>query len=126
MARIAGVNIPSEKRIDIALTYIFGIGRTKAKKILEKVQISGAKRVHAMSENEFIKIREVIDNDHVVEGELRREVAMNIKGLMDLGCYRGLRHRRRLPVRGQRTRTNARTRKGKAKTIAISKKKTTA
>lgn len=122
MARIAGVNIPSEKRIDIALTYIFGIGRAKARRILESVKIDGAKRVKTLTEDEVIKIRETIDRDHIVEGDLRREVAMNIKMLMDLGCYRGLRHRRKLPVRGQRTHTNARTRKGKARAIPGKKK----
>ena len=122
MARIAGVNIPSEKRVDIALTYIHGIGRSKAREILIKTQIDPSKRVHKLGDDEVIKIREVIDSDYVVEGDLRREVSMNIKMLMDLGSYRGLRHRRKLPVRGQRTHTNARTRKGKAKPIAGKKK----
>lgn len=118
MARIAGVNIPSAKRLDIALTYIHGIGHVKAKEICEKAGLPAEKRVHQMSESEVIKIREIIDRDYTVEGDLRREVSMNIKRLVDLGCYRGLRHRKKLPVRGQRTHTNARTRKGKAKPIA--------
>lgn len=118
MARIAGVNIPTGKRIDIALTYIHGIGRVKAKEILDKTNIDPSTRVHALDEQDVIRIRETIDSDYIVEGDLRREVSMNIKRLVDLGCYRGLRHRKRLPVRGQRTHTNARTRKGKAKPIA--------
>ncbi|MCP5361920.1 MAG: 30S ribosomal protein S13 [Hyphomicrobiales bacterium] len=122
MARIAGVNIPTQKRVEIALTYIFGIGRTRAKEICGKVGIPTERRVHQLTEDEVIRIREAIDADYVVEGDLRREVSINIKSLMDLGCYRGLRHRRRLPVRGQRTHTNARTRKGKAKPIAGKKK----
>lgn len=122
MARIAGVNIPSGKRVDIALTYIHGIGKTKSSEILEKAGVSPETRVASLTDQEVIKIREVIDAQYTVEGDLRREVSMNIKRLMDLGCYRGLRHRRRLPVRGQRTHTNARTRKGKAKAIAGKKK----
>lgn len=122
MARIAGVNIPTAKRLDIALTYIHGIGRAKATEICQKTGLPVAKRVNELTEAEVIKVRETIDRDYTVEGELRREVGMNIKRLMDLGCYRGLRHRRRLPVRGQRTHTNARTRKGKAKPIAGKKK----
>tara|TARA_B100001564_G_C20309899_1_gene520889 strand:- start:26 stop:394 length:369 start_codon:yes stop_codon:yes gene_type:complete len=122
VARIAGVNIPSQKRIDIALTYIYGIGRSTAVGIVDKLKIDGATRVHQLSDSDVIRIRELIDSDFTVEGDLRREVAMNIKALMDLGSYRGLRHRRRLPVRGQRTHTNARTRKGKAKPIAGKKK----
>ncbi len=118
MARIAGVNIPTQKRVEIALTYIHGIGRTKAKEILTKVGIPGTRRVHELTEDEVIRIREAIDRDYKVEGDLRREVAMNIKRLMDLGCYRGLRHRKGLPVRGQRTHTNARTRKGRGRAIA--------
>ncbi len=118
MARIAGVNIPTQKRVEIALTYIHGIGRTKAKEILTKVGIPGTRRVHELTEDEVIRIRESIDRDYKVEGDLRREVAMNIKRLMDLGCYRGLRHRKGLPVRGQRTHTNARTRKGRGRAIA--------
>ena len=122
MARIAGVNIPTNKRVEVALTYIHGIGDTFAKQICEKVQIPAERRVSQLTESEISQIREVIDHDYVVEGDLRREVAMNIKRLMDLGCYRGLRHRRGLPVRGQRTHTNARTRKGPAKPIAGKKK----
>jgi small subunit ribosomal protein S13 len=118
LARIAGVNIPTQKRVEIALTYIHGIGRTKAKEILTKVGIPGTRRVHELTEDEVIRIREAIDRDYKVEGDLRREVAMNIKRLMDLGCYRGLRHRKGLPVRGQRTHTNARTRKGRGRAIA--------
>ena len=124
MARIAGVNIPTNKRVLIALTYIHGIGRAKAQQIVDKVGIPEEKRVNQLSDDEVLKIRELIDKDFVVEGDLRREVAMNIKRLMDLGCYRGLRHRRGLPVRGQRTHTNARTRKGPAKPIAGKKKAT--
>ncbi|MEK9945941.1 MAG: 30S ribosomal protein S13 [Alphaproteobacteria bacterium] len=122
MARIAGVNIPSNKRVEIALTYIFGIGRTKARQIREQAGLAPERRVNELTDAEVIQIREIIDNDFVVEGDLRREVSMNIKRLMDLGCYRGLRHRRRLPVRGQRTHTNARTRKGPARPIAGKKK----
>lgn len=122
MARIAGVNIPSNKRVEIALTYIFGIGRTKARQIREKAGLSAERRVSELTDAEVMQIREIIDGDFVVEGDLRREVSMNIKRLMDLGCYRGLRHRRRLPVRGQRTHTNARTRKGPARPIAGKKK----
>ncbi len=122
MARIAGVNIPTSKRVVIALTYIHGIGSAKAQEICERVNIPAAKRVNELSDAEVIQIRETIDRDYMVEGDLRREVAMNIKRLMDLGCYRGLRHRRGLPVRGQRTHTNARTRKGPAKPIAGKKK----
>ena len=122
MARIAGVNIPTQKRVEIALTYIHGIGRTKAAQICTNCNIPAERRVQDLTETETMQIREVIDQGHVVEGDLRREVAMNIKRLLDLGCYRGLRHRRGLPVRGQRTHTNARTRKGKAKPIAGKKK----
>ncbi len=118
MARIAGVNIPTQKRVEVALTYIFGIGRTRAKDICAKLSIPDARRVHQLTDDEVLRIRELIDRDFVVEGDLRRETAMNIKRLMDLGCYRGLRHRKGLPVRGQRTHTNARTRKGKARPIA--------
>ena len=124
MARIAGVNIPTNKRVLISLTYIHGIGRTKAKEICEKVGLPPERRVQDLTEGEIIQIRELIDSDYLVEGDLRRDVAMNIKRLMDLGCYRGLRHRRGLPVRGQRTHTNARTRKGPAKAIAGKKKVT--
>ena len=122
MARIAGVNIPTNKRVIIALTYIHGIGRKKALEIVDKLGIDHARRVQDLSDQEVVQIREAIDTDHMVEGDLRRETAMNIKRLMDLACYRGLRHRRGLPVRGQRTHTNARTRKGKAKPIAGKKK----
>ena len=122
MARIAGVNIPTNKRVEVALTYIHGIGDTFAKEICGKVQIPVERRVSQLTESEIIQISEVIDRDYVVEGDLRRDVSMNIKRLMDLGCYRGLRHRRGLPVRGQRTHTNARTRKGPAKPIAGKKK----
>ncbi len=118
MARIAGVNIPTQKRVVIALSYIYGIGATSAREICTKVGIGEAKRVQQLSDAEILRIREVIDRDYQVEGDLRREIAMNIKRLMDLGCYRGLRHRKGLPVRGQRTHTNARTRKGKARAIA--------
>ena len=122
MARIAGVNIPSNKRVEVALTYIHGIGDTFAQQICTKVNIPPERRVSQLTESEIIQIREVIDRDYMVEGDLRREVAMNIKRLMDLGCYRGLRHRRGLPAHGQRTHTNARTRKGPAKPIAGKKK----
>lgn len=122
MARIAGVNIPTNKRVVIALQYIHGIGGKKADEIMQKVGIAYDRRVQDLSDAEVLQIREVIDRDYLVEGDLRREVAMNIKRLMDLGCYRGLRHRRGLPVRGQRTHTNARTRKGPAKAIAGKKK----
>ena len=122
MARIAGVNIPTNKRVLIALQYIHGIGPKIAHEIMEKVHIDEARRVSQLTDQEVLQIREMIDRDHLVEGDLRRDVAMNIKRLMDLGCYRGLRHRRGLPVRGQRTHTNARTRKGPAKSIAGKKK----
>ncbi|HUN99717.1 MAG: 30S ribosomal protein S13 [Xanthobacteraceae bacterium] len=122
MARIAGVNIPTNKRVVVGLQYIHGIGAAKAKEIMDKVSIPETRRVSQLTDQEVLQLREVIDRDYVVEGDLRREVAMNIKRLMDLGCYRGLRHRRGLPVRGQRTHTNARTRKGPAKPIAGKKK----
>ncbi|MAR56081.1 MAG: 30S ribosomal protein S13 [Rickettsiales bacterium] len=122
MARIAGVNIPTQKRALIALTYIHGIGRAKSQEILEKAGIDPTRRIHDLADADVIRLREIIDADYTVEGDLRREVSMNVKRLMDLGCYRGLRHRRRLPVRGQRTHTNARTRKGKAVPIAGKKK----
>ncbi|MFZ4540755.1 MAG: 30S ribosomal protein S13 [Rickettsiales bacterium] len=118
MARIAGVNIPSAKRVVIALTYIHGIGNAKAVEIVEKAEIELTRRVADLTELEVSRLREIIDADYTVEGDLRRETSMNIKRLMDLGCYRGLRHRKKLPVRGQRTHTNARTRKGKAVAIA--------
>ncbi len=124
MARIAGVNIPTNKRVLIALTYIHGIGNKRAKDIIAKVGIAQDRRVNTLTDDEVLKIRELIDRDYHVEGDLRREVAMNIKRLMDLGCYRGLRHRKGLPVRGQRTHTNARTRKGPAVAIAGKKKVT--
>ena len=123
MARIAGVNIPTNKRVVIALQYIHGIGQAKAKEIVHKVGIEDARRVNQLTDAEVLQIRETIDRDYLVEGDLRREVSMNIKRLMDLGCYRGLRHRRGLPVNGQRTHTNARTRKGPRKG-AVAKKKT--
>jgi small subunit ribosomal protein S13 len=122
VARIAGVNIPTNKRVVIALQYIHGIGQAKAKEITTQLNIPAERRVNELSDAEVIQIREVIDRDYMVEGDLRRDVAMNIKRLMDLGCYRGLRHRRGLPVHGQRTHTNARTRKGPAKAIAGKKK----
>ena len=115
MARIAGVNIPTQKRVEIGLRYIHGIGPSKAKEICKKVGIAENRRVHDLTDAEVIQIREAIDRDYMVEGDLRRDVAMNIKRLMDLGCYRGLRHRRGLPVNGQRTHTNARSRKGPRK-----------
>ncbi len=122
MARIAGVNIPTNKRVEIALTYIHGIGRTKAKEVCESAGLPSERRVNELTDAEVIQIREIIERNNVVEGDLRREVAMNVKRLMDLGLYRGLRHRRGLPVRGQRTHTNARTRKGPARPIAGKKK----
>jgi small subunit ribosomal protein S13 len=122
VARIAGVNIPSGKRVEIGLTYIHGIGSAKSKEICGKIGIARERRVSELTDAEVIQIREVIESDYMVEGDLRRETAMNIKRLMDLKCYRGLRHRRNLPVRGQRTHTNARTRKGPAKPIAGKKK----
>lgn len=122
MARIAGVNIPTNKRVEIALRYIHGIGPAFAKEICETVGVEPARRVNQLTDAEVIKIRETIDAGYLVEGDLRRETSMNIKRLMDLGCYRGLRHRKKLPVRGQRTHTNARTRKGPAKPIAGKKK----
>jgi small subunit ribosomal protein S13 len=124
VARIAGVNIPTNKHVDIALRYIYGIGPANARLICKKVGISLDRRVSDLTENEIIQIRETIDHEYIVEGDLRREIAMNIKRLMDLGCYRGLRHRKGLPVRGQRTHTNARTRKGPARAIAGKKKVT--
>jgi small subunit ribosomal protein S13 len=124
LARIAGVNIPTNKRVVIALQYIHGIGAKKAQEIMDKVHIPQERRVSQLTDQEVLQIREVIDRDYIVEGDLRREVQLNIKRLQDLGCYRGLRHRRNLPVRGQRTHTNARTRKGPAKAIAGKKKVT--
>ena len=122
MARIAGVNIPTNKRVAISLTYIFGIGQTKAREICQKASVSETSRVNQLAEGEVTRLREIIDGEYRVEGDLRRDVAMNIKRLMDLGCYRGLRHRRGLPVRGQRTHTNARMRKGRARPVAGRKK----
>ncbi len=124
MARIAGVNIPTQKRVEIGLRYIHGIGPHTAHQIVTQLGIDPTRRVSDLTESEVIQIREIIDRDYLVEGDLRRDVAMNIKRLMDLGCYRGLRHRKSLPVRGQRTHTNARTRKGPAKAIAGKKKVT--
>jgi small subunit ribosomal protein S13 len=122
LARIAGVNIPTNKRVVIALQYIHGIGQAKAREIVDRVGIADARRVNQLTDQEVIQIREAIDRDYQVEGDLRRETSVNIKRLMDLACYRGLRHRKGLPVRGQRTHTNARTRKGPAKPIAGKKK----
>jgi len=124
LARIAGVNLPTNKRVVIALRYIYGIGPTNAVEICQRVGIADNRRVNQLTEDEVVRIRETIDRDYTVEGDLRREVAMNIKRLMDLGCYKGLRHRKGLPVRGQRTHTNARTRKGPSKPIAGKKKVT--
>ena len=124
MARIAGVNIPTNKRVEVALQYIHGVGPKTAKEIMTKVGIDDARRVNQLTDAEVLQIRETIDRDFTVEGDLRRETSMNIKRLMDLACYRGLRHRKGLPVRGQRTHTNARTRKGPAKPIAGKKKVT--
>jgi small subunit ribosomal protein S13 len=118
VARIAGVNIPNQKRVPIGLTYIYGIGRATAEKICQQLALPENRRVHELTEDEVSRIREAIDREYMVEGDLRRQVAMNIKRLTDLGCYRGLRHRKGLPVRGQRTHTNARTRKGPARPIA--------
>jgi len=120
--RIAGVDLPKDKRVEIALTYIYGIGRSASQKILNTAEVDWNKKAGELSESEVVKIRELIDSTYKVEGELRREVAMNIKGLMDLGSYRGLRHRRSLPVRGQRTHTNARTRKGPRRGVVGKKK----
>ncbi|MBO7257463.1 MAG: 30S ribosomal protein S13 [Alphaproteobacteria bacterium] len=124
MARIAGVNIPTNKLVVIGLTYIYGIGRKTSQEICDKLNIPANKRVNELTDDETLKIRELIDSSYQVEGDLRREVSLNIKRVMDLGCYRGLRHRKGLPVRGQRTHTNARTRKGKAVAIAGKKKAT--
>jgi small subunit ribosomal protein S13 len=122
MARIAGVDIPREKRVEISLTYIYGVGRSTASKILKRAEISPDTRVKDLTEQEISRIREVLEGNHVVEGDLRRELSINIKRLMDIGTYRGLRHRRGLPVRGQRTRTNSRTRKGPRRTVGAKKK----
>jgi small subunit ribosomal protein S13 len=118
MARIAGVDVPRDKRVEIGLTYVFGIGPTSSREILRKTQVNPNTRVRDLTEEEVHRIREVIDRDYKVEGDLRREVALNIKRLTEIGCYRGLRHRRNLPVHGQRTRTNARTKRGARKTVA--------
>jgi small subunit ribosomal protein S13 len=125
MARIAGIDLPRNKRIEIALTYIYGIGRTSARDICKKAQIEGAVKADVLADSEVVRLREIIESDYKIEGDLRREVSQNIKMLMDIGCYRGLRHRRGLPVRGQRTHTNARTRKGPKKTVAGKKKPAT-
>ena len=125
MARIAGVDLPKEKRIEVGLTYIYGIGRSAAERILAKTGVNPDTRVKNLSDEDVAKLRSVIESEHKVEGALRGEVAINIKRLIDIGCYRGLRHRRGLPVRGQRTKTNARTRKGPRKTIGTRKKETT-
>ena len=122
MARIAGVDLPREKRVEIGLTYIFGIGRSSSNRILGEANVNPDTRVRDLTDDEVVRIRDVIDHTQMVEGDLRREVALNIKRLIEIGCYRGIRHRRGLPVRGQRTRTNARTRKGKARTVANKKK----
>ena len=122
MARIAGVDLPREKRVEIGLTYIFGIGRVSSNKILAEAGINPNTRVKDLTESEVSKIREIIDRNHKVEGDLKREVALNIKRLMEIGCYRGIRHRRGLPVRGQRTKTNARTRKGPKRTVGNRRK----
>ena len=123
MARIAGVDLPRDKRVGVALTYIYGIGLSSAQKVLKKTKVSPDTRVRDLTEEEINRLREVIDRDYKVEGDLRREETMNIKRLIEIGSYRGLRHRRNLPVRGQRTRTNARTRKGPAKTVGVRRKK---
>jgi small subunit ribosomal protein S13 len=122
MVRVAGVDLPNDKRVEVGLTYIFGIGRTRSKEILAKTGINPDTRCKDLTETEAARLREVIESDYVVEGDLRRQIAMNIKRLMEIGCYRGLRHRRNLPVRGQRTRTNARTRRGERKTVAGKKR----
>jgi len=122
MARIAGVDLPREKRVDIGLTYVFGIGRATALQIIKKAGMDGATRVKDLGEDEIVKLREIIERDHKVEGDLRKEVSMNIKRLVDTGTYRGLRHRKSLPVRGQRTKTNARTRKGRRTSIGKARK----
>ncbi|MEW6572424.1 MAG: 30S ribosomal protein S13 [Bacillota bacterium] len=123
MARIAGVDLPKDKRVEVSLTYIFGIGRSTAKKVLAKTGVNPDTRVKNLTEEEITRLREVIDRELKVEGDLRRETSLNIKRLMEIGCYRGLRHRRGLPVRGQRTRTNARTRKGPRRTVGVRRKK---
>jgi small subunit ribosomal protein S13 len=122
MARIAGIDLPRSKRLEVALTYIHGIGRSSARRICDKADLDITTKTDQLSDGDVVRLREIIENDYKVEGDLRREVQQNIKELMDIGCYRGLRHRRGLPVRGQRTHTNARTRKGPAKTVAGKKK----
>ena len=122
MARIAGVDLPREKRVEIGLTYIYGIGRPSSNRILKEARINPDTRIRDLTEDEVIRIRNVIETTQMVEGDLRREIALNIKRLVEIGCYRGIRHRKGMPVRGQRTRTNARTRKGKARTVANKKK----
>jgi small subunit ribosomal protein S13 len=124
MARIAGVDIPREKQTQIALTYIYGIGRTTARKVLERTQVTPTTKVNALTDDEVNRIREIVERELLVEGDLRRQVRQNIQRLIDIGCYRGMRHRRNLPVRGQRTRTNARTRRGSRKTVGVRKKAT--
>ena len=124
MARIAGVDLPREKRVEIGLTYIFGLGRSKANELLKKTAVNPDTRVRDLTDDEINRLREVIDKEYRVEGDLRREVSLNIKRLIEIGCYRGRRHRQGLPVRGQRTKTNARTRKGPKKTIGVQRKKT--
>ena len=123
MARIAGITLPPEKRIEVGLTYIYGIGRSKSNQILQEAKIDKNKKVKALSEDEVNKIRQIIEKREKIEGDLRKEVSQNIKRLIDIGCYRGLRHRRALPARGQRTRTNARTLRGKRKTVGLGRKK---
>ncbi|HHX51357.1 MAG TPA: 30S ribosomal protein S13 [Clostridia bacterium] len=123
MARVSGVDLPRDKRVEVALTYIFGIGRSVSKEILTKAGINPDTRVRNLTEEEVSRLREIIDKDYTVEGDLRREVALNIKRLMEIGCYRGLRHRRGMPARGQRTKTNARTRKGPKRTVGIRRRK---
>ncbi|HAG10584.1 MAG TPA: 30S ribosomal protein S13 [Desulfotomaculum sp.] len=123
MARIAGVDLPRDKRVEVAITYIYGIGRSQAKKILTSAKVNPDTRVRNLAEEEVNKLREIIEKNHQVEGDLRREIALNIKRLIEIGCYRGLRHRRGMPVRGQRTKTNARTRKGPRKTVGVRRKK---
>ncbi len=124
MARIAGVDLPREKRVEIGLTYIFGLGRSKANEILKKTAVNPDTRVRDLTDDEISRLREVIDKEYKVEGDLRREISLNIKRLIEIGCYRGRRHRQGLPVRGQRTKTNARTRKGPKKTVGVQRKKT--
>ena len=123
MARIAGVDLPRDKRVEVALTYVYGIGRSSAKKLLEQAAVDPSTRVRDLTEEEITRIRDLIDKDYKVEGDLRREISLNIKRLIEIGSYRGLRHRRGLPVRGQRSRTNARTRKGPKKTVGVRRKK---